>query len=133
MDCAAALSSVQPLDPLPRAFVLVVRGLHVVQDTEARKAALDKEHNALRAQHTKQAQHLAELAGKSKTLEAEVSGAQKQRSQMIDALKRLNVLVSSPIVSVNSKITVQAHFQSPEQAIPHVIPLWQSESCPPGR
>ena len=80
--------------------------LHVVQDTEARKAVLDKEHYALRAQHTKQAQHLAELAGKSKTLEAEVSGAQKQRSQMIDALKRLNVLVSSPIVSVNSKITV---------------------------
>ena len=69
----------------------------MVQDTEARKAGLDKEHSALRSQHTKQAQHLAELAGKSKTLEAEVSGAQKQRSQMIDALKRLNVLVISPL------------------------------------
>ena len=67
--------------------------MHILQNADGRKAALDREHSVLRTQYAKQTQHVLDLQGKTRTLEAEVAGAQKQRAQMIDALKRLNILV----------------------------------------
>ena len=69
------------------------------QDTEARRVALDKEQAQLQASTSKQAQHVADLQATTKTLSSEVSGAQKQRSQMLDSLKRLSVLVRCPALA----------------------------------
>ena len=65
----------------------------LLQEAEARKVALDKEQAALRNGNAQQTQRLLDLQATTKTLSSELEGAQKQRSQMLDALKRLALLV----------------------------------------